>query len=303
MSNHFFYYWLIEPKVVSEKSKAKYLKYVLRYLFRWKYNYAWVKFLNSSNEIKILKTAYGSDFYLKIQQPLVSGHLSFQQKYEYLKEHYQWFINNFNVHHYDQEELLLWSSQIELDDEVQNFELYFKYKGPFVTEGECALVLKVNDDVQYTLSFMHVLQSASPTFFIGGLQAGNQDVTSPELLKKMTKAMYGLRPKQFMIQAISAFADFYQVKNLIGVSNENHAFQSSRRKSKRARVKTNLDEFWLDFSSELTFEGNFYFRPLSHVINLDEIQSKKRSQYRKRQVILNDFVQQCQKNLISAKNN
>ena len=103
MSNHFFYYWLIEPKVVSEKSKAKYLKYVLRYLFRWKYNYAWVKFLDSSNEIKILKTAYGSDFYLKIQQPLVSGHLSFQQKYEYLKEHYQWFFNNFNVHHYDQE--------------------------------------------------------------------------------------------------------------------------------------------------------------------------------------------------------
>ena len=297
MQKSILQYWLIEPRVVSEKSEAKYLRYVLRYLLRWKYNYAWVQYLNSNSNMLFWKQKYGCDIYLKIQQPLMSGHLSAQQKYDYLKEHYDWFFEKFSARNLEQNELLLWSSQFEIENEQKKLEMFFLYKGPFVTEGECALVLKLNGDIQYTLSFMHILQSCEPTFFIGGLQAGKQDVTCAELLKKMTKCLYGLRPKQFMIHAISEFAHFFKVKNLIGVSNTNHAFQCSRRKSKRARVKTNLDEFWLDFSSELTFDGNFYFKPLSSVIDLEKIPSKKRSQYRKRQLILDDFVEQLQGNL------
>lgn len=301
MKKSILQYWLIEPSVLTERSKAKYIRYILRYLLHWKYNYAWVQYLNSSCNMLFWKQKYGCDIYLKTQQSLISNHLSVQQKYEYLTEHYDWFFEKFSAQIIKNNELLLWSSQIEIDGEMKTLEMFFSYKGPFVTEGECALVLKLNGGTQYTISFLHILQSSEAAFFIGGLQAGTQNVTCPELLKKMTKSLYGLRPKQFMLHAISEFAHFFNVNNLIGVSNANHAFQGSRSKSKRARVKTNLDEFWLDFSPELTIDGNFYFRPLLSVIDLEQIPSKKRSQYRKRQLILDDFVQQLQSNLSAIK--
>jgi uncharacterized protein len=303
MNKSILHYWLIEPRVVSQKSKAKYLRYILRYLMCWKYNYAWVKYLNSSSQIKHWKEMYGCDLYLKMQQPYLSGHLNPQQKYEYLTQHYNWLFQNFNIEELNSYELLLWSSTVDLDDKCCKIGIFLNLKAPFVTEGECALVLKLNDDIQYTLSFTYIIQDNKPMFFIGGLQGGKQDVTNSALLKKMTKSMYGLRPKHFMVHAISTFADYFQVQNLICVSNRNHTFQSSRRKSKRARVKANLDEFWLDFSETKTDEGNYIVEPISHEIDLEIIQSKKRSQYRKRQIILNDFVEQSNDRLTKLAKN
>lgn len=210
---------------------------------------------------------------------------------------------NINQNSYLTDELLLSTCEFEGDGIVENLAVYLKCKAPFIHEGEIALILKLNDRIQYTLSFTYILNNAIPTFFIGGLQGGKPEDTSVDKLRKLTKQLHGLIPKQLMIHVISAMVEFYQVNSLIGVSNINHAFQSSRRKSKRERVKANLDDFWLNFNATLEQDGNYRFLPISNVINLEEIQSKKRSQYRKRQMILDVITQQCKKslNIISKK--
>lgn len=297
MQNKILKHWLIEPSCLIQKSKSKYLRYIFRYLFNWKAHYGWVEYLNSSNDMLSWKKAYGPDLYLKTQYPYLSGQFKPQQTLACLKDHYDWLVSNIDSNHYSQEETLLWKQAIERDDTSQDLAVYLKYKAPFLHEGEMALILKLNNQIQYTISFTYILNNNVPTFFIGGLQGGKPEVTSPELIKNLTKQLHGLRPKQLMIHVISIMADFYHLSSLIGVSNQNHAFQSSRRKSKRARVKANLNHFWQDFDSHISDDGNFHFKPISNLINLEEVQSKKRSQYRKRQIILDVMVEQCMKNL------
>lgn len=297
MQNTIIKYWLIEPNVLIQKSKSRYLRYIFRYLLNWKAHYGWVEYLNSSKEMESWKKNYGPELYLKIQYPYLSGKFKPHEKLKYLKDHYDWLIYRINEKDYSQDQTLLWKQNIEIDDESQNLEIYLKYRAAFVSEGEIALVLKLNEYIQYTLTFSCIDMNGTPVFFIGGLQGGKPEITTLELVKKLTKQLYGLRPKQLMIHAISIMADFYEVNTLIGVSNKNHTFQSSRRKSKRERVKANLNDFWLNFDSTFHKDENYHFQPISNLINLEEIQSKKRNQYRNRQIILDELTSQCMQNL------
>lgn len=289
--NKFFYWGVVDSFVISKRSYVKYFKYVLRFLINWRDSYIWAAYLNSTPQMMRWKESYKGDLYLKLQSSYLSNNFDNEQKINHLKSHYSWFFNQVDESHYFQDMTNL--LEYTLDNENKD-KVYFSFifKSDFFKEGESGLILKLNDNIQYILTFSYISLNGEPTFFIGGLQGGRQEDTNPELIKQLTKSLYGLRPKQFMLHGLSVLCDFYNVKQIVGVSNENHFFKSSRRAKNRDRVKTNLNEFWLEFDAELDEWNNFIFKPLSNQINLEEIPSKKRNQYRKRQLILDQLVEQ-----------
>ncbi|OTG63450.1 DUF535 family protein [Acinetobacter silvestris] len=295
------HYWLIDPIVITQLSYQKYIRYIFRFLLKWKTNYAWVSYLNSTPQIVDWKNDYKGPLYLKVQYPYLSGNLVDRQRLLCLTQHYDWFFANIDISYHVQREVALWSHVIENEDQNEQLGLYLQFRADFEHEGEMGLLLKLNDTIQYTLTFSYIVLNGQPTFFVGGLQGGKRDITNPEGIKQLTKNLYGLRPKQLMLHGLSVLCDFYKVENMVGVSNENHAFKSSRKKRWRQRVKTNMDEFWMDFGAESDSWGNFAFKPLSSQIDLESIPSKKRSQYRKRQFILDQLVDQSVEKLIVLK--
>lgn len=294
MNNKSLYFWLIDSSVIAKKSRWKYIRYILRSLLDWRVNSSWVSYLNSSPEIKVWKDNYGALLYLKVQYPYLSGCFNTNKVLLCLKQHYDWFFANIHSSYHLDQEVKIWIHEIKNESTSDLLEMYLKFKADFVHEGEVSLLLKLNHEIQYSVSFSSILENERKIFFVGGLQGGKPDITSPEIIKKLTKQLFGLRPKQLMIHALSSLADFYQIDDIIGVSNQNHPFSYSRRKSKRARIKTKMDDFWMDFDAEIDAHSNYVFKPLNNQINLDEIASKKRSQYRKRQLILDDLVRQSQ---------
>lgn len=294
------HYWLISTLVITKLSKAKYLRYILRFVLQWNTNLNWIKYLNSNAKIIEWCSDYEADFYLKFHNAYLSNSFDNRQKLHSLTNHYDWLFSQIDTELCKNKALTLLQYQIE-GEKPQLLTLNLYFKGKHRREGESCILLELDGQVQYALSFSYIILDGKSSFFIGGLQAGKQDKTNSDTIKLLTKALYGLRPKQLLLHGLSTLCDFYDVVHIIGVSNQNHFYQHSRKKRDRNRVKTNLDEFWLDFNATLDQFGNYVFYPLNNQIDLSEIASKKRSQYRKRQFILDILTEQANQELISVK--
>lgn len=298
----YLHYWLLDSAVLIKISYRVYLKYIFRFLFNWKTNYAWVSYLNSTPQVTRWKEDGYGILHLKLQYSYLTVSFDYAERLLCLKQHYEWFFNQIDENYYlQQESLPLWQHVIDYEDSREHLDLYLQFRAEFKQEGEMALLLKLNGAIQYTLTFSYVLLNEQATFFIGGLQGGRQHLTNPESIKQLTKHLYGLRPKQLMLHALSVLCDFYNVQHIVGVSNVNHASQG-RRKNCKELVKTNMDEFWLEFGAQqLSAQGDFLFKPLGCSIDLEKVPSKKRSQYRKRQLILDGLFEQGKSQLSSLR--
>lgn len=296
--NNFIYYWLINSYlIISKKSSLKYFKYIFRCFKNWSINYRWIKYINKTEQHQRWKEYSGCDFFLKMQYPYLSLSFNKYEKYNVLTQHYDWVFLNFKEEYlYKKVKLFSYLFHDETDKQ-EEVEVYIKFKGPFEYEGEMSMFMKVNGEIQYTLTFISMIENNVPSFFIGGLQAGKPDITNLETLKKLTKLMHGLRPKQFILYSLSFFASQMNINQIIAVSNENHVFSKVQKRWSKKQVKTSLNDFWEEFEAQKNNSNNYIFKPLSAKIDLEKIVSKKRSQYRKRQLILDDLGGQIGKNI------
>jgi uncharacterized protein len=296
--SNFIYYWLVDSyKVISKKSYSKYFKYILRSIKDWGINNDWVKYINKTEQHQRWKSHSGCDFFSKMQYPYLSLHFNKKQQLNALKQHYDWVFLNFNEDSYYNEINLFSYSFIDNDNQSFLVEISCDFKSPFEYEGEISFFMKVNGEIQYTLTFLSIIENGISSLFIGGLQAGKPTVTDLEGLKHLTKIMYGLRPKQLILHSLSIFASYMNIHQIIAISNENHIFSKKQRRWSKKKLKTSLNSFWEEFDVHKNDSGNYMFAPLSSNIDLEKIVSKKRSQYRKRQVILTELTQQIENNI------
>jgi uncharacterized protein len=298
ITNNFIYYWLIDSYIIfSKKSYSKYFKYILRYLKNWYVNSDWVNYINKTEQHKRWKNHSGCDFFSKMQYPYLSLHFNKKQQLNALKQHYDWVFLNFSEDFYYNEVSLFSYNFIDNNNQPFLVEISLDFKSPFEYEGEISFFMKVNGEIQYTLTFLSIIDDHIPSLFIGGLQAGKPNVTNLEDLKNLTKIMHGLRPKQFILHSLSIFASYMNIHQIIAISNENHIFSKKQRRWSKKQIKTSLNNFWEDFDVQKNYSGNYIFTPLSSSIDFEKIVSKKRSQYRKRQLILTDLTQQIESNI------
>lgn len=300
--NNFLYYWLVDSYTgISQKSHSKYIKYVLRFFKNWSVNYDWLNYINKTEQHKRWKNYSGCDFWSKVQYPYLSLKFDKNMQLIILKQHYDWVFKHFREDFYYNEIKLFSNIFTDMLEQESLVEVTVKFKSPFEYEGEMSMFMKVNGEIQYTLTFMYVLKDGIPSLFIGGLQAGKQNVTNLDGLKVLTKTMFGLRPKQFILQSLSVFSEQMNIDQIIAISNENHVFSKVQRRWSKKQIKTSLNSFWEEFDAKKTEQGNYIFKPLSSQIDIEAIASKKRSQYKKRQLILDDLMVQIEQNMAVIK--
>ncbi|WP_240669209.1 DUF535 family protein [Dyella sp. M7H15-1] len=156
-------------------------------------------------------------------------------------------------------------------------------------EGELYLQLcDSNEDPLYSIVF--TVSDEEPAIRIGCLQ-GPRGEGAKELVRELTRNMYGMRPKQLMLSLVYAFANHYGIKQLMGVSNEAHPL---RRKGRA--IFSDYDAFWEEQQGQLT-KGGWYALPSTPTHKSEaEVPSNHRSAFRKREA----FRLQAERLLINA---
>ena len=160
-------------------------------------------------------------------------------------------------------------------------------------EGEATLVFCDDQNtVLAEMTFTLCPFAGKSTLFIGGLQGAKAHVPH-ERIQKATKACHGLFPKRLLVETAMTLGAAFPVEQIVAVSNDTHIYRSWRyRKKKEGKLLADYDSFWLSLGGEKQDSGNFMLPLVMPRKPMEEIASKKRSEYRRRYELLDSLIQQ-----------
>ncbi|WP_406666002.1 VirK/YbjX family protein [Gallaecimonas sp. GXIMD1310] len=152
----------------------------------------------------------------------------------------------------------------------------------FQREGELTIVLEMAGEVFYAAT---VLLGETPQgqvcLWVGGLQGPAKDAFSDSSIRDLTRQWFGLRPKALMVTLVSYLAEAWGCQQIYAVATEGHVL-ASRRYRGRDKLKTDYNGLWAESGGQ-ALDAMSWQLPLQPPRKpLEEIASKKRSQYRKR---------------------
>lgn len=137
----------------------------------------------------------------------------------------------------------------------------------------------------------------SKRLLISSIQ-GPKGKDAQEQVKLLTKSLYGIRPMFMLMIGLKLLAEHWQLA-LVGIP---HQYQAKYRFNDSSRLLFNYDEFWQENNGKL--QHRYWNLPLDiERKSLDEIQSKKRSMYRKRYEMLDQLTLDIQQQLQAVKFN
>lgn len=131
------------------------------------------------------------------------------------------------------------------------------------------------------------------TIGIGALQglAGGE-----ELIKKLTKAYFGYRPKNLIMWCLRCVAETLQAKHIVTVSNTGHYAMNHMRMDRK--LKVDLDRFWEESEGKLLADKRFYELPIpEYRKDMSELKPSKRAQHRRRFEKMDAIKAEIEKNL------
>ena len=160
-------------------------------------------------------------------------------------------------------------------------------------EGEATLAFCDHQNtVLAEMTFTLCQFEGKSTLFIGGLQGAKSHVPH-ELIQGATKACHGLFPKRLLVEAAMTLGTAFPVEQIVAVSNATHIYRSWRyRKKKEGKLLADYDSFWLSIGGQQQDHGNFVLPLTMPRKPIEEIASKKRSEYRRRYALLDSLISQ-----------
>ncbi|MEF1245663.1 VirK/YbjX family protein [Vibrio owensii] len=167
----------------------------------------------------------------------------------------------------------------EIEDILYTVRLV--YEARYQKEGDMSLVLHSQEDGNfYTLSFTLGHENGARSIMIGGLQGPRSNETSNEKIKKLTRKLYGQRPKSLMVSLLDLLAQIWGVETILAVKTQSHTYAAKR--YSKGRIKTDYDALWKELGGT-EYDRNFY----SLTVNaprrdIDGMSRSKRSMYRRR---------------------
>ncbi len=187
-------------------------------------------------------------------------------------------------------EKLVQEKHILLANLTPEWQLYLNINEIDPFEGFFSLNIVNSEQTRlYDASFTFL---APKKCLIASIQGTNAD-NAQQLMKTATKALHGIRPMFMLVNGFKLFSETLQL-DLLGIAHKN---QAKYRFNDHSKLLFNYDEFWQENAGTLEQEG-YWQIPLSLERKpLEEIQSKKRSMYRKRYAMLDECALQVAQHL------
>ena len=159
-------------------------------------------------------------------------------------------------------------------------------------EGFLTLLLTLGKQGVYHANFRFGKGfNGAPAMWIGTVQGYKDGLDNA---KTVTKKMFGYRPKNFIMFLLRHIAAICKVESIYAVSDEGFYANTHLVRGHRAKV-AELDPLWKESGGFLCSDERFFNIPLEEYRKpIEEIKSQKRSQYRKRYDLLDQYEQEIQ---------
>ncbi|PQJ43706.1 virK protein [Vibrio campbellii] len=170
-------------------------------------------------------------------------------------------------------------TSFEIDNILYSVRLV--YEARYQKEGDMSLVLHSQEDGNfYTLSFSLGHENGKRFIMIGGLQGPRSCEENNAKIKKLTRKLYGQRPKSLMVGLLSIVAQVWGIETLLAVKTQSHTY-AARRYSK-GRIKTDYDALWIELGGT-EYDRHFYSIDVNAPRrDIEGMSRSKRSMYRRR---------------------
>ena len=238
----------------------------------------------------------------KLQRPYLASCLSQQERFEALAYHY-----DFLAKHPDSMTKAFYNPNIAFvlaDVKVKNdanIKIAIQARNKFAREGEISLYFYDNDGIDLTTITFTIMQyQQKTTLFIGGLQ-GTGHHEARIRVQQATKQCYGLFPKRVALEAALVIARYFNLEQIVAVGNKTHIYNNWRYNTRQERILSDYDDFWLTIDGKQDSNGLFILPNQIYRKSLDEIASKKRSEYRNRYALLDQLENSITENLALLK--
>ncbi|MBI0222366.1 VirK/YbjX family protein [Yersinia pestis subsp. pestis] len=263
------------------------LKFIIRALISPRLTFNFLILLSKQPFLHSLLRAQ-PDLPCKLHRPYLSHTFNNRQKLDVLRDHFQLITQcmpkalHYNYLHRTPYRLVTLTGK-----GGEKYSLYLGIIPKLNKEGEITLML-ANEQQQTLalLTFSLFYYQQQKTLFIGGLQ-GADNKTPHHEIQACTKACHGLFPKRLALEATCYLAELMGIEEIIAVGNATHIYQNWRyRAKKKNKLHADYDGFWLSLGGNPDTEG--HFRLPTKIVRkpLTEIASKKRAEYRRRYVLL-----------------
>lgn len=265
------------------------IKFFLRGLLTFPYTLKWLYFLDNVPEYKafLYETPRLST---KLHRPYLFSYSSLKERLQILTFHYLFQKKIFSP---ALQQLLLSKKAFELarflGKNASEYKIILSQNLILEKEGELYLQLNVGENSLCTISFCFYETSNGVAILIGGLQGSKHE--DYNLIKEATKSCHGLFPKKIAFEALMTLSDALGINIIHAVSNEAHIFKHWRYNKE---IFADYDSFWLELGAHKIDKRLFEFTEPVYHKPLEMIESKKRSEYKKRQLLLSEIKAQIE---------
>lgn len=154
----------------------------------------------------------------------------------------------------------------------------------FLREGQLCINIFIDETRLFSLAFSLARQSELVAY-VGALQGRNIEGVL-ETYKRITNALLGMRPRDFVIEAFLAFCRAGGITHVYAVSDVSRHHRSPYFGKAVSRFTLDYDEVWRERGGRIHC-ANFYELPVEGTKrDMSEVPSKKRSMYRKRYALM-----------------
>ncbi len=175
---------------------------------------------------------------------------------------------------------------LDLDDVATNLRVILDQPKWFIREGLFVINLFILDARIYSLAFSLAFESDEVVAHIGAIQGVDVDGILADY-KDLTKALHGMRPRDFLVELFRIFCRSIGVTRIYAVDDAKRQHRSSYfGLAKSEELLLNYNDIWLERGGVQNGEDFFVFSVDPPMRNLDEVPSKKRAMYRRRYELL-----------------
>lgn len=175
---------------------------------------------------------------------------------------------------------------LNLDAEFPGLRVVLDKPSWFMREGQMTLNLFIAEKRIFSTAFSFGTYAGDTATYVGGIQGVRGD-DSLDSYRDLTKALHGMRPRDFLLEMLRSLCRAVHVKHLLAVSDAGRHHRSSYfGKIKAESLHLEYDDIWRERGGEPNSEDFFLLSSESNQRDIDEIPSKKRAMYRKRYELL-----------------
>lgn len=166
----------------------------------------------------------------------------------------------------------------------------------FSREGELVLNIFLHDKRLFSIAFSIGTAGEQRVVRVGALQ-GVRDDNILDLYRDLTKEMHGLRPRDFLVDALRMMCSSLGITKILAIADCNRQHRNAYfGQAKSRNLEGDYDMVWTEQGGVRCDSSFFEISSEVEFRDMEDIPSKKRSMYRRRYEFLTTLATQISKN-------